>query len=68
MWERSAPSTSSKKLWEGRDSFTVPGFPWLRHLHGPAWLGSNLLPGSQTFQTHADVGLYPAALPLLGTA
>lgn len=25
MWERSAPSTSSKKLWEGRDSFTVPG-------------------------------------------
>ena len=51
-----------------RDSSTVPGIPWLRHLHGPACLESDLLSRAQTFQTYADIRLDPAALPLLRTA
>ena len=68
MWERSAPSTSSKKLWEGRDSFTVPGFPWLSHLHGPVFALVRLLLDPQTFHTEADISLNPAPLPFLGAA
>ena len=68
MWERSAPSTSSKKLWEGRDSSTVRAFHGFAISTALLWLGPDLIPGSQTFQTHADVGLDPAALPLLRAA